>query len=92
MKIASPDNWPSLGYTSWVGFLCPCRSDFNPEKANELMKAAQQTPADLNSNFDKGYELLKKEPTVNPAQIRGHSYGFGGGLVLDQARLGKISS
>jgi dienelactone hydrolase len=84
------DKLAALGYTALVLDLYGAgNSSFDPEKANEMMAAAEEDTKHLNSIFDKGVELLTKEPTVKPGQIAAIGYGFGGGVVLDQARWSK---
>lgn len=58
-----------------------------PEKAKALMEAAQK--AGLDARFTRPLELLRQQRQVDPKRIAAVGYGLGGGLVLDQARLGR---
>lgn len=60
-----------------------------PAKASALMEAAQKNDAELNARFTRPLELLRQQKQVDPKRIAAIGYGFGGGLVLDQARFGR---
>lgn len=87
---AVADKLASMGYIAFVLDLYgAAKYEPDPVKANELMQAAQKDAAFLDKNFDKGLETVRKLPRVDTAKIAAIGYGFGGGLVLDQARLSK---
>ncbi len=60
----------------------------NPQKANELMQEAQKDNYELFRRFNEGFKVLATHPTVDSKKIGAIGFGFGGGMVLDQARLG----
>lgn len=63
-------------------------STMDPVKAQQLMNDAQKDIEDYNSRFTKALEELKKQPSVDGSRVVTVGFGLGGGLVVEQARLG----
>jgi dienelactone hydrolase len=60
----------------------------NPEEAGQLMTAASQSFNQIINRFKSGYTTLLAQPGVDPKSIVGIGYCFGGGVVVNAARLG----
>lgn len=61
----------------------------DPRKASELVEKTEKDEKAVNARFDKALEILRARKDVNPKRIVAIGFGFGGGVVLDQARAGK---
>jgi dienelactone hydrolase len=87
---AVADKLASLGYTALVlDFYGDGKSSFDPEVAEKFLQQADQDPELMNKIFDKGVGVLFKEPSVDKSKMAAIGYGFGGGVMLDQARWSK---
>jgi dienelactone hydrolase len=60
----------------------------DPKTAGELSGAVRKAPAVMKSRFDAGRALLAAQPTVDASRIGAIGFCFGGGVVLDMARMG----
>lgn len=60
----------------------------NPEDAGKLAAPFYQDPQMAKARFDAAVEELKKRPQTDTAKIAGIGYCFGGGTLLNIARLG----
>jgi len=61
----------------------------NPDEAGKL---ATEVSSDLSlekTRFEAGMELLRENETVDPSEIAAFGYCFGGGVVLNMARIGE---
>lgn len=61
----------------------------NPEKAGQLAGPFYQNPQMAKSRFDAALALIKKHPMADTNKIAAIGYCFGGGMVLNIARLGE---
>ena len=61
----------------------------NPEKAGELAGPFYQNPQMAKDRFDAALTLIKKHPLADTNNIAAIGYCFGGGMVLNIARLGE---
>ena len=59
-----------------------------PDEAGKLAGAVGQDPATAKSRFDAALNKLKTYPQVDQNNIAAIGYCFGGGVVLNMARLG----
>ncbi|WP_337881308.1 dienelactone hydrolase family protein [Rheinheimera sp.] len=79
-----------LGYTSIaVDMYGTGKVAEHPDNAMAFMEAAMKDPDKVNARFDAAMALLKAESGVNASRIYAMGYCFGGGVVLNQARMGK---
>lgn len=65
------------------------RKGNNPEEAGRLATPYYQNPQMTKKVFDAALEELKKNPNVDQSKIAGIGYCFGGGVLLNLARLGE---
>lgn len=56
--------------------------------AKKHMDAVQADGKTLSTRFMRAYDELEKQPTVKASDIGAIGFGFGGGLVVDEARSG----
>ena len=61
----------------------------NPTEASALTKPYYEYPAMAKKIFDKALEQFKKNPNVDQNKIAGIGYCFGGGMLLNFARMGE---
>lgn len=61
----------------------------HPQDAQAFVAEATKDPAVVGARFDAGLEQLRSDPHVDPTRLAAIGYCFGGGVILDQARLGK---
>ena len=61
----------------------------DPGAAQALAMPFYQNPAMAKKHFDMALEELKKNPNVDPSKIAGIGYCFGGGMLLNFARMGE---
>jgi dienelactone hydrolase len=61
----------------------------HPKDAQAFTAEATANPKVERARFDAALALLKKRTQVNPSKIAAIGYCFGGGVVLDMARLGE---
>jgi len=60
----------------------------NPGDAGKLSSEISNNLQLAKSRFMAAYNLLKKQPTTDPDKIAAIGYCFGGGIVLQMARIG----
>jgi dienelactone hydrolase len=60
----------------------------HPEDAQKLVMEATANAEVAKARFMAAYDLLRKHETVDPEKIAAIGYCFGGGIVLQMARLG----
>ncbi|WP_148864484.1 dienelactone hydrolase family protein [Marinobacter fonticola] len=78
-----------LGYTAFaLDMYGQGKVAQHPEDAKKFMQAAMGQEGAIKSRFTQAMELLKNRDTVNPEQIAAQGYCFGGGVVLNMARMG----
>lgn len=61
----------------------------NPALATEMSTPFYKDPAFAKKRFDAALEKIKTNPLADTAQIAAIGYCFGGGMVLNMARLGE---
>ena len=61
----------------------------NPTEASELTRPYYEYPDMAKNIFDKALEEFKKNPNVDQSKIAAIGYCFGGGMVLNFARMGE---
>lgn len=61
----------------------------DPGEAGKLATPFYQNPAMAKAHFDAGLNKFKTYPQVDTANIAGIGYCFGGGMLLNLARLGE---
>lgn len=61
----------------------------DPGAAQALAMPFYQNPAMAKKHFDMALEELKKNPNVDQSKIAGIGYCFGGGMLLNLARMGE---
>lgn len=61
----------------------------NPEKAGQLAGPFYQNPQMAKNRFDAALALIKQHPMADTTKIAAIGYCFGGGMVLNIARLGE---
>lgn len=61
----------------------------DPGAAQALAMPFYQNPAMAKKHFDLALEELKKNPNVDQSKIAGIGYCFGGGMLLNFARMGE---
>ncbi len=60
----------------------------NPDDAGKLAGAVYKDMATAKARFEAGMDVLRKHETVDASEIAAFGYCFGGGVVLNMARLG----
>jgi dienelactone hydrolase len=80
----------ALGYTAFaVDMYGEGKVADNPDEAGKL---ATEVSSDLpleKTRFEAGMEVLRENETVDPNEIAAFGYCFGGGVVLNMARIGE---
>jgi dienelactone hydrolase len=78
-----------------LGYVAFCADMFGKGKTTEDPKQAQAWATEVYKNPDvakarsqAAFEMLKKQPQVDPSMIAAIGYCFGGSIVLDMARSG----
>jgi dienelactone hydrolase len=61
----------------------------HPDDAQKFSEEVMKTEGVAKARFEAALELLKKEPGVDPNRIGAIGYCFGGGVVLNMARIGE---
>lgn len=64
------------------------KSSMNPDEANKYLEEANRDPKKLDAIFEKAFGVLKAQPKVDADRLAAIGFGFGGGLVIEQARRG----
>jgi dienelactone hydrolase len=78
-----------LGYTALaVDMYGDGKTADHPEDAGKFSKAVGGNLPLAKARFDAAVETLKQEDTVEPDHIAAIGYCFGGGILLNMARLG----
>jgi dienelactone hydrolase len=78
-----------LGYTALaVDMYGGGQQAAHPEDAGKFAGAVRQNQPLMKERFLAALELLRRQPTVDPAQIAAIGYCFGGAVVLEMARAG----
>jgi dienelactone hydrolase len=60
----------------------------NPQEAQNLTKPFYQNPALAKERLDASIKKIKEYPETDPANVAAIGYCFGGGVVLNSAKLG----
>lgn len=60
----------------------------HPDQAGAFASQLSEHPEEVKARFNAGLELLKAEETTDDDRIAAIGYCFGGGVVLNMARLG----
>jgi dienelactone hydrolase len=61
----------------------------NPDDAGKLAAGVYKNMPVAQARFEAGMQLLRKQETVDANEIAAFGYCFGGGVVLNMARLGE---
>ncbi len=61
----------------------------HPDDAQKFVGEVMKTEGAAKARFEAALELLKKEPGVDPDKVGAIGYCFGGGVVLNMARIGE---
>lgn len=80
-----------LAKEGYVAFALDMYGDGKEIPASEASAMSRKIGTDfalIPVRFNAAVEVLKKSPRVNPAKIAAIGYCFGGGIVLNMARLG----
>jgi dienelactone hydrolase len=60
----------------------------HPDDAGKFAGAVKQNMAAAKARFEAALKLLKEQPSVDPKRTAAIGYCFGGGIVLEMARMG----
>jgi dienelactone hydrolase len=83
------DMLAALGYTALaVDMYGDGRMAEHPDDAGTFAGAVRKNLPVMKERFLAGLELLRAQPTVDPAKIAAIGYCFGGSVVLEMARVG----
>lgn len=78
-----------LGYTAFaVDMYGEGKTAENPKDAGKLAGEVYSNLENAKLRFQAAIEVLKKERTANPDKIGAVGYCFGGGILINMARLG----
>ena len=78
-----------LGYTAFaLDMYGDGKHTDHPDTAQKMMQAVMGDLPEAEKRFRAAYDILQKQPTVDPARIAAIGYCMGGGLVLEMARRG----
>ena len=61
----------------------------HPDDAQKFSSAVMKNEAVAKARFEAALDLLKRQPGVDPQRIGAGGYCFGGGVVLNMARIGE---
>jgi dienelactone hydrolase len=80
----------SKGYTALaVDMYGNGKTADNPKDAGELSGGVMADPEAMKARFDAGRKFLESQPNVDPKRIGALGFCFGGGVVLNVARMGE---
>ena len=80
----------SKGYTALaVDMYGNGKTADNPKDAGELSGSVSNAPDVMKARFDAGRKFLVSQPTVDAKRIGALGFCFGGGVVLNMARIGE---
>ena len=78
-----------LGYTALaVDMYGDGKTADHPDDAGKFSSAVGGNPALARARYEAALETLKKQPTVEGDKIAAIGYCFGGGILLNMARMG----
>jgi len=79
-----------LGYTAFiVDMYGNGKTADNPKDAGELSGSVMGSPDVMKARFDAGKKFLLSQPSVDPKRVGALGFCFGGGVVLNMARMGE---
>ena len=80
----------SKGYTALaVDMYGEGKTADNPKDAGALSGSVMNNPDVMKSRFDAGKKFLLSQPTVDAKRVGALGFCFGGGVVLNMARMGE---
>jgi dienelactone hydrolase len=78
-----------LGYTALaVDMYGNGKQASHPKDAGQFSGEVKNDMPEAKARFDAAMQLLQQQPTVDPERIAAIGYCFGGGIVLEMARMG----
>ncbi|GAB4201943.1 MAG: dienelactone hydrolase family protein [Wenzhouxiangellaceae bacterium] len=78
-----------LGYTALaVDMYGDGKTADHPKKAGEFVAEVMRNADSARQRFEAALRVLRDHPSVNPQQTAAIGYCFGGGVVLNMARMG----
>jgi dienelactone hydrolase len=84
------DMLASLGYTALaVDMYGEGKQAQHPDDAGKFATEVSSNMPMAKSRFEAGMKLLRKQKTVNSKEVAAIGYCFGGGVVLNMARMGE---
>lgn len=84
------DMLAKLGYTAFaLNMYGTGKVAEHPDDAKKFMQAVVSDMPEAKKRFDKARSILEAQPTVDTRHIAAIGYCFGGGIVLNMARLGE---
>lgn len=84
------DMLAELGYTALaVDMYGDGRQANHPDEAGQFAAEVSRNMPLARARFEAGMQLLRQQKTVEPGQIAAIGYCFGGGVVLNMARMGE---
>ena len=79
----------SKGYTALaVDMYGNGKTADEPKLASELSGGVMKAPEVMKSRFEAGRRFLESQPSVDPKRVGAIGFCFGGGVVLNMARMG----
>ena len=82
-------NFAQQGYTAFIADMYgDAKTADNPKDAGALSGSVMKNPTAMESRFNAARAELVKQVSVDPKRIGAVGYCFGGGVVLNEARLG----
>lgn len=84
------DMLAALGYTALaVDMYGDGKQAHHPDDAGKFASEVSKNMPMAKARFEAGMNLLRKEATVDPDEMAAIGYCFGGGVVLNMARMGE---